>query len=209
MRRARLAWCTGQVTVPLIFRHGAAETAFIAAVAVWAVFEFAMRVRQRLRAGRPATPDTSAIVLVPCLAAAVIATQVLGRRGGRPWPGGLVWPVVAGLVLMAAGIGLRAWSIAALGRFFQYQIQIQPGHLVVTGGPYKYVRHPSYTGIALVLTGIALASGDVWSLVAAAALGGAGLAVRIHAEERQLARALGGEYERFAAGRKRLVPGVW
>jgi len=197
------------VTVPLIFRHGVAEAAFIASVAVWAVFEFVMRVRQRLRAGRPATPDGSAIVLVPCLAAAVIATQVLGRRGRLPWPGGLVWPVVAGLVLIVAGIGLRAWSIAALGRLFQYQIQIQPGHQVVTGGPYRYVRHPSYTGIALVLTGIALASDDVWSLVAVAALGGAGLLVRIRAEERQLAQALGGEYERFAAGRKRLVPGVW
>ena len=195
--------------MPLIFRAGAAETAFSAAVAVWAVFEFVMRVRQRLRAGRPATPDASAIVLVPCLAAAVIATLVLGRHGGRLWPGGLVWPVVAGFALIIAGIGLRAWSIATLGRFFQYQIQIQPGHLVVTGGPYRYVRHPSYTGVALVLTGIAVASDDVWSLVAAAVLGGAGLAVRIHAEERQLARALGGEYEQFAAGRKRLVPGLW
>ena len=195
--------------MPLIFRPGAAEKAFIAALAVWAVFEFVMRVRQRLRAGRPASPDPSAIVLVPCLAAAVIATQVLGRRGGLPWPGGLVWPVAAGLVLIVAGIGLRAWSIAALGRLFQYRIQIQPGHQVVTRGPYRYVRHPSYTGIVLVLAGIALASDDVWSLVVVAALGGAGLAVRIHAEERQLAQALGGEYERFAAGRKRLVPGVW
>ena len=133
-----------------------------------------------------------------------------GRRRGRLlWPGGLVWPVVAGLVLMAAGIGLRAWSIVTLGRFFQYQIKVQPGHQVVTGGPYRYVRHPSYTGIAMVLAGIALASGDVWSLLAVAVLGGAGLAVRIRAEERQLTQALGGEYERFAAGRKRLVPGVW
>jgi len=79
----------------------------------------------------------------------------------------------------------------------------------VTDGPYRYVRHPSYSGIALVLTGIALACDDVWSLVAVAVLGGAGLAVRIRAEERQLAEALGSEYERFAAGRKRLVPGVW
>jgi protein-S-isoprenylcysteine O-methyltransferase Ste14 len=61
----------------------------------------------------------------------------------------------------------------------------------------------------MVLAGIALASGDVWSLLAVTALGGAGLAVRIRAEERQLTQALGAEYERFAAGRKRLVPGVW
>jgi protein-S-isoprenylcysteine O-methyltransferase Ste14 len=69
--------------------------------------------------------------------AAVFAAEALGRRGRLLWPGGLVWPVVAGLVLMAAGIGLRAWSIVTLGRFFQYQIKVQPGHRVVTSGPYR------------------------------------------------------------------------
>lgn len=209
VRHAGPGWCTGRVVVPLIFRHGAAETVFTVAVAAWAVFEFVMRLRQRLRATGPAALDRSAFVLVPCLAAAVVAAEVFGRRGRLPWPGGLVWPVVAGVVLIAAGIGLRAWSIATLGRFFQYWIKVQPGHRVVTGGPYRYVRHPSYSGIALVLAGIALACDDVWSLVAVAVLGGAGLAVRIRAEERQLNQALGAEYEQFAAGRKRLVPGVW
>jgi protein-S-isoprenylcysteine O-methyltransferase Ste14 len=197
------------VVGPLVFRHGAAETAFTVAVAAWAVFEFVMRVRQRLQSKGPASLDRSALVLVPCLVAAVIVAELLGRRGGLPWPGGLVWPFVAGMVLIVAGIALRAWSILTLGRFFQYWIKIQPGHRVVTGGPYRYVRHPSYTGIALVLAGIALACDDVWSLVAAAVLGGAGLAVRIRAEERQLTESLGEAYERFAAGRKRLVPGVW
>jgi protein-S-isoprenylcysteine O-methyltransferase Ste14 len=197
------------VVVPLVFRHGGAETAFIVALAAWVVFEFVMRVRQRLRSSGPPAWDRSAVVLLPCLAAAVVLAQMLGRRGGLLWPGGLVWPVVAGIVLIAAGIGLRAWSIATLGRFFQYWIKVQPGHHVVTGGPYRYVRHPSYSGIALVLAGIALACDDVWSLVAVAVLGGVGLAVRIRAEERQLTQALGAEYEHFAAGRKRLVPGVW
>jgi hypothetical protein len=95
----------------------------------------------------------------------------VGRLGASRWV-----LVVAGVVLIAAGIGLRAWSIATLGRFFQYQIQVQPGHQVVTDGPYRCVRHPSYSGIALVLTGIALACDDVWSLLAVAVLGGAGLA---------------------------------
>jgi len=197
------------VVGPLVFRHGAAETAFTVAVAAWAVFELVMRVRQALQSKGPASLDRSAFVLVPCLVAAIIVAELLGHRGGLPWPGGPVWPFVAGMVLIVAGIALRAWSILTLGRFFQYWIKIQPGHRVVTGGPYRYVRHPSYTGIALVLAGIALACGDVWSLVAVAVLGGAGLAVRIRAEERQLTESLGEEYERFAAGRKRLVPGVW
>jgi hypothetical protein len=78
------------------------EAAFNVAVAAWLVFEFVMRVRQRLRAGGPAVWGPSAFVLVPCLVAAVIAAGVLGRNGRLPWPGGLVWPVVAGVVLIAA-----------------------------------------------------------------------------------------------------------
>jgi protein-S-isoprenylcysteine O-methyltransferase Ste14 len=81
--------------------------------------------------------------------------------------------------------------------------------LVFRQGPYRYLRHPAYSAVALVLAGVALACDDVWSLAAAAALGGIGLAVRIRAEERQLTQTLGAEYKRFAADRKRLVPGVW
>ena len=194
---------------PLIFRPGAASTVFNIAVAVWVVFELVMNVRQRWRAGGPAARDPTVVILFACIIGAVVAAEQLGQHGPLRWPGGLVWPVAAGLVLIVAGIGLRAWSIASLGRFFQYQIKVQPGHRVVTSGPYRYVRHPSYTGIALVLIGIALACDDVLSLVAVAILGGVGLAVRIRAEERQLTQALGGEYEHFAAERKRLVPGVW
>jgi protein-S-isoprenylcysteine O-methyltransferase Ste14 len=195
--------------MPLIFRPGPAGTAFTVAVAAWLVFELVMRARQRRQAGRPASADPTFSVLIACLAAAVIAAEMLGRDGRLPWPGGLTWPAVAGIALIIAGIGLRAWSIATLGRFFQYQITIQPSHQVVTSGPYRYLRHPAYAAIALIPVGIALACDDAWSLAAAAALGGIGLAVRIRAEERQLTRALGAEYQHFAAGRKRLVPGVW
>jgi len=197
------------VVTPLVFRHGAAAVAFGVLLLTWAVFETVMRGLQALRANGPSPRDPSYFVLLAALLGAIVAAEVLGRRGRLPWPGGLAWPVVAGLALMTAGIGLRVWSIVTLGRFFQYQIKVQPGHHVVTSGPYRFVRHPSYTGIAMVLAGIALASDDVWGLLAVAVLGGAGLAVRIRAEERQLTQALGAEYERFAAGRKRLVPGVW
>ena len=195
--------------MPLIFRQGPAATAFTVAVAAWLVFEFVMRIRQRRQAAGPTSADPTFLVLIACLVAAVIAAEVLGREGRLPWPGGLAWPAVAGIAMITAGIGLRAWSIASLGRFFQYQITVQPGHQVVTKGPYRYVRHPSYTGIALVLAGIALACDDVWALLAVAVLGGLGLYVRIRAEEQQLTRALGDQYKHFAAGRKRLVPGVW
>jgi protein-S-isoprenylcysteine O-methyltransferase Ste14 len=166
-------------------------------------------VRRRLRVGARLPRDPTALVVSACIAGSLVAAVRIGRSGPAPWPGGQVWPVVAGIALIVLGVALRGWSIATLGRFFQYHIEVQPGHRVVTGGPYRYVRHPSYSGLALILVGFALATGDVLSLAAVAVLGGTGLVVRIRAEERQLTDALGPEYERFAAHRKRLLPGVW
>jgi len=196
------------MTEPLLFQHGAAVTAFDVVAGAWLVFELAMTIRQRRLLQGPPARDRTAFVMLACSAGSVVAADLLGRKGTLPWPGGRVWPAVAGLALIAAGIGLRAWSIATLGRFFQYRIEVQTGHRVITEGPYRYVRHPSYSGMALTLIGFALASGDVLSLLAVALLGGAALAVRIRAEERQLSEALGAEYQRFAAERRRLVPGV-
>lgn len=182
---------------------------FDIAIGIWVAFEFAMTIRQSLRLGRRPARDPSGLVLAACIGGSIFAAVQLGRDDPVPWPGGRVWPFVAGLVLIAAGIGLRAWSIATLGRFFQYRIEVQSDHYVVTNGPYRYVRHPSYSGILLVLVGIGLATGDVLSLLVVVLVGGAGLGVRIHAEERQLTDALGAQYENFAARRKRLVPRVW
>ncbi len=199
------------MTEPLVFSHGIAAATFDAVAVAWFAFEGVMGIRQRWRtASHSLVPrDPTYIVLIACIGGSVFAAERLGRHGGVLWPGGRLWPVIAGIALIAAGTGLRAWSIASLGRFFQYQIEIQSGHQVVTTGPYRYVRHPSYTGISLALAGFALASGDVLSLLAVAVLGGLGLAVRIRVEERQLTAALGAEYENFAAHRKRLIPGVW
>ena len=82
--------------MPLVFQHGAAETVFTVTVVVWAAFEFVMRVRQRFLSRGPATVDRSAFILLPAMAGSVVLAEVLGRHGGLPWPGGLVWPFAAG-----------------------------------------------------------------------------------------------------------------
>jgi protein-S-isoprenylcysteine O-methyltransferase Ste14 len=181
----------------------------VVALAAWAAFEFVMTVRQTFALGRRPARDPSGLVLGACIAGSIIASLRLGQTDVLPWPGGRFWPVILGLTLVTGGVGLRAWSIATLGRFFQYRIEVQADHQLITGGPYRYVRHPSYTGLTLVLGGMALATGDVLSLLATAALTAVGLAIRNHVEERQLSDALGDQYERFAAERQRLVPRIW
>jgi protein-S-isoprenylcysteine O-methyltransferase Ste14 len=197
------------VTEPLIVTSGAARAALYGVAGAWWVFEAVMNIRQWRQAGRGRRRDPTYVLMYVCVAASVVVSQVLGRRGGLLWPGGRAWPVVAGLLLIVACIAVRAWSILTLGRFFQYSIGIQSGHRVVTSGPYRFVRHPSYTGIMLGVAGYALACDDVWSLVAAAGLTGLGLTIRIRAEERQLREALGADYDEFAARRKRFLPGIF
>lgn len=197
------------MTEPLVFQHGALEVAFNVVVAACVAFELAMTIRQRRRAGSPPARDWTALLLVACFAGSILAAEGLGRGGLLMWPGDGLWPVAAGFGLIAVGLGLRAWSIATLGRLFQYWITVQAGHRVITDGPYRYVRHPSYTGMGLMLIGMALASGDALSLAVVLSLSCLGFALRIRAEERQLTDTLGQEYERYASARKRLLPGVW
>jgi protein-S-isoprenylcysteine O-methyltransferase Ste14 len=197
------------VTGPLVFTSGAAKAAFFGVSGAWWAFEGVMNVRQWLRAGCGLSRDPTYALVYVCIVASVASSLLLGRRGGLLWPGGRVWPVVAGLIMIVACIGLRAWSIITLGRFFQYAIRIQSGQTVVTSGPYRFVRHPSYTGLMLGVAGFALASGDVWSLVAAAGLTAIGLTVRIRVEERQLRQALGADYDEFAARHERFIPGIF
>ena len=103
---------------------------------------------------------------------------------GQPRFGGCVSPQgVTAIVLGSLG---RQWAISTLGRFFTLNVQISEDQRVVTNGPYRWVRHPSYTADLLAFTGIGLALGNWLALLAAATLPLLGLLVRIHVEERAL-----------------------
>jgi protein-S-isoprenylcysteine O-methyltransferase Ste14 len=120
------------------------------------------------------------------------------------------WPLfVVGLVLMATGIFVRQWAILTLGRYFTPEVRVRPGQTVVERGPYRWVRHPSYTGLLIFFVGLGPALSDWLSVIVLAVLPAAGLLVRIRSEERALVGALGEDYRRYAANHRRLFPGIW
>ena len=120
------------------------------------------------------------------------------------------WATFAiGLGLIWCGVGLRVWSIATLGRFFRRIVVVQEGHRVVSGGPYRAVRHPAYLGNLLATAGLGLVLGNWVSLAILVVIPALGHLPRILVEERELEQGLGEQYTSYAAGRKRLVPGVW
>jgi protein-S-isoprenylcysteine O-methyltransferase Ste14 len=113
-----------------------------------------------------------------------------------------------GLVLFLAGCVLRVWPIFILGRRFSGLVAIQPGHQLVTHGPYRYVRHPSYAGMMLGFVGWALVFRSSIGVVAAA-LGLLVLLSRIEAEESLLLSQFGSPYEDYRRRTWRLVPWVY
>ena len=124
-------------------------------------------------------------------------------------PGPAWWPFAVGLVLIWAGLALRWWAVLELGRFFQLTVVVQEDHRVVESGPYRVVRHPSYSGLLLIFVGVGFTLGNWLSVAACLVVPLLGLLVRIRAEEAVLNRELGEPYRAYSARTRRLVPRVW
>ena len=129
----------------------------------------------------------------------------------RNVPFGRISPDVAwvGLVVFWCGIALRSWSFRALGRYFTFKVQTSVDQPVITSGPYRFVRHPSYAAVLLMVMGVGLFLGSWWSVAWLTASVFCGLLFRIRVEERALLLQLGDRYVTYAADHKRLVPLIW
>jgi protein-S-isoprenylcysteine O-methyltransferase Ste14 len=195
------------VTPP--YEQPVARIAFWTLLGLFALGEYAIRFRSRFnRSGTRAERWSLPVVVAAVVGAMVGGVELAQWHGGAIGSGGSAL-FVTGLVLMAAGVLVRQWAIVTLGRFFTVDVRVHRGQTVVERGPYRWVRHPSYSGLLAFFIGLGLALTNWASLVVLAVLPAAGLLVRIRSEERALLAALGEEYRRYAATRRRLIPGIW
>jgi protein-S-isoprenylcysteine O-methyltransferase Ste14 len=123
--------------------------------------------------------------------------------------GGGVWLFALGGVLGWLGLLLRWSSFVSLGKYFTVVLKTSEGQPVVKRGPYRFLRHPSYTGLLLLFAGVGLMLGNWVGAVGSVGLVLIALVYRIRVEERALIAALGDRYREFAASRARLIPYVW
>jgi protein-S-isoprenylcysteine O-methyltransferase Ste14 len=123
--------------------------------------------------------------------------------------GGGVFLFAIGAVVGWSGALLRWWSFVSLGKYFTVVVQTSADQPVVDRGPYRVLRHPSYTGLLLSFAGVGLMVGNWLSAVGAVVLVLIALLHRLRLEERALSATLGDRYREFAAHRARLVPYVW
>jgi protein-S-isoprenylcysteine O-methyltransferase Ste14 len=110
-----------------------------------------------------------------------------------------------GLALMLIGMALRWYSIRVLGRSFTTTVMTRPDQVVVESGPYRWIRHPSYTGGLLTVLGILVClTNPVSFLGLLPPL--IGYTYRIRVEESALVRNLGEPYQSYMRRTKRLIP---
>jgi protein-S-isoprenylcysteine O-methyltransferase Ste14 len=190
---------------PLAVHGGLAEGVFVACVIVWALFELALAIRVRGGSGR----DVSFVPLTLAVLGGVALGELVARRAGLTLPGPGWWPVAAGALVFAAGLGFRAWAVHELGRFFKFTVVVQTDHEVVDTGPYRLIRHPSYTGLLTLELGLGIMLGTWLSIPACLLPPLIAFSIRLVTEERVLARELGDPYRAYMARTKRLIPYVW
>jgi protein-S-isoprenylcysteine O-methyltransferase len=115
----------------------------------------------------------------------------------------------AGVMLFVAGLLLRWWAIITLGRFFTVDVTIERDHDLVERGPFRMVRHPSYTGVLLAFVGFALSLGNWAALLVILLPIGVAFIHRMNVEEDALSGALGPQYTDYMRRTKRLVPFIY
>jgi len=138
---------------------------------------------------------------------AVFYALLLGAPLEALLVGGSARGRAAGLLLFAAGVAAYRIAARALGESLSPLVTPRPGGELVTGGPYRYLRHPMYVGQALIAVGAPLTLGCrwvTWLALPAVVI----LALRAALEDEALARTFP-EHARWAAHAKRLIPFVY
>jgi protein-S-isoprenylcysteine O-methyltransferase Ste14 len=174
----------------------------------WGMMEISHAGRAREGATKVGGGGRGFAVLPSLLVATVLlhlAPRMVPAAAIRPGAGAFA----VGMVILVAGLVLRGWSIMTLGEYFTGAVAVSADQRVVTVGPYRVLRHPSYTGLLLALAGLGLTAANWVSFAGVVVLPLAAVLWRIHAEERALLATLGDRYRAYAAQHKRLIPLVW
>src|SRR6266576_7067810 len=177
---------------------------------VYLISELLLTVMCRSRSRTGMKQDRSTLRVVWLV---IMVSVAAGIYVAKQWPAaGLPYQrsfVFTGVVLFVVGLLLRWWAIITLGRFFTVDVTIEKDHQLVERGPFRMVRHPSYTGVFLAFAGVALSLGNWAALLVILLPMGAAFVHRMNVEENALSGALGPQYTDYMRRTKRLIPFIY
>jgi len=190
-----------------VFASGLGLVLFDFTIFVWIaseIFGAALVPRLRRRGAPRVKRDRGSRALITV---AILVSMFIAFYFGYGGVGALPdWIFCVGIFLMFLGILVRQYAIWILGRFFSLTVQISEDHKVVEKGPYRLVRHPSYTGIMITFAGLGLAVQSFGALLVLLLFFGISFGYRMYVEERTLLSGLGQDYASYMKRTKRLIP---
>jgi len=177
---------------------------------VWVAGEIVLAIVTTTRAGKGKVHDRGSQAL---LWVVLIASSWLDgwmHRFFEPdMPGSYSWLRPVALGILAAGLVIRIVAIFTLGKAFSANVAQLSGQKLQRTGLYRFVRHPSYTGLELILLAYALHT-RTWACFAVFLIPPTlALLYRIRVEETALRLIFGPEYEDYSRSTMRLIPGIY
>ena len=164
--------------------------------------------QRRLRAGPQAETRTSQKIIVTGASLSIFMMLLFSVFDHRmDWSSVPGWVSVIGDVLTAAGLGIALLVVIQNG-YAASAVTVEADQVLVSGGVYKFVRHPMYVGSVIIMAGIPLALESYWGLLLVIP-GVVILVFRIRDEEKMLNQELAGYSEYAQRVRYRLMPYVW
>lgn len=197
----RFDWANAWVLLGLNFAASVTTTALL-----WRSDEL-LAERRNLKAGKS---WDKAIVGVVVFVGPVTTWITAGLEERFHWSSGMpAWALTAAIAVAVFSAALIAWAMRS-NPFFSSVVRIQKdrGHTVVAGGPYRFIRHPGYTGMAAFTLATPLILNSRWACIPA--VGTAAVTVlRTVLEDRTLHYELDGYAEYARNVRYKLLPAIW
>jgi protein-S-isoprenylcysteine O-methyltransferase Ste14 len=197
-------------TMQLFFTHNPLEFGvWLMSLIIWRVIEASVdiRTRKRLRADIQRQDKGSYVVLICLIAFGILFGILLAPKiPATTITSTSVFLFWLGIFLMYVGIALRFYAIIVLGVFFTTTVTVAPEQTVISTGPYRIIRHPSYTGFLITLFGFGLSLMNWLSLLVIIGCALIGFSYRIRVEEHALKAQFGQQYQEYMQHTKRLIP---
>jgi len=195
---------------PFLVTNHIAGLILNAAYVIWLVPEFIHTYTHRVDTKSTADDRRSGLGIALSIWVGIFLAYTLAHaepQADIAWHSALLFTL--GIILMVTGVIFRWYAVSVLGKYFSFQLAVQPGQTVVEQGPYRWIRHPSYTGALITMFGLGLAFTNWLSLLAILIAGFIGYSYRISVEEQILIKALGEPYRDYIKHTKRFIPFVY
>ena len=196
--------------LPLIYTNAVAAGIFLAACLTWNVPEMIGMIKQTAKVSRKeaSVQDRGSMGILIGLQWVGLALNFL-----LAWlfqAAAISWHQTAlfatGVTLILLGVALHWYAIWTLRDYFTRDVAVSSDQKVVQNGPYRYIRHPAYSGTFLTMLGVGLAMTNWASLVALLIFVLIGHMYRVSVEEKALSRTIGQPYVEYMHRTKRFIP---